>query len=258
MASSSLFGWSEGLLQGLLLAFPIFSLPPQVREWMRILPTMQHNYTLATRKVNKAEPWRIDFTFWCWRRLLSVPWTERRSNQSILKDINPEYSLEGLMLKLKLQYFGHLMRRADSLDKTVMLGGEGDGTPLQYSCLENPMDRGAWWAAVHGVAKSRTWLGNFTFTFHALKKEMATHSSVLAWRIPWTEKPDGLQSIGLQRVRHDWNDLARSMLKAQVFRNLQCLKSLTWSKAKLKFKSRSCLTHSWESPRLQGYLSSPS
>ena len=74
---------------------------------------------------------------------MSVPWTERRSNQSILKDINPEYSLEGLMLKLKLQYFGHLMRRADSLDKTVMLGGEGDGTPLQYSCLENPMDRGA-------------------------------------------------------------------------------------------------------------------
>ena len=84
------------------------------------------------------------------------------------------------------------------------------------------------------------------------------HSSILVWRIPWTEKPGGLQSIGLQRVRHDWNDLARSMLKAQVFRNLQCLKSLTWSKAKLKFKSRSCLTHSWESPRLQGYLSSPS
>ena len=208
MASSSLFGWSEGLLQGLLLAFPIFSLPPQVREWMRILPTMQHNYTLATRKVNKAEPWRIDFTFWCWRRLLSVPWTERRSNQSILKDINPEYSLEGLMLKLKLQYFGHLMRRADSLDKTVMLGGEGDGTPLQYSCLENPMDRGAWWAAVHGVAKSRTRLGNFTFTFHALKKEMATHSSVLAWRIPGMGEPGGLPSMGSHRVGHDWSDLA--------------------------------------------------
>ena len=115
-------GWSEGLLQGLLLALPISSLPPQVRGWMRILPTMQHNYTLATRKVNKAEPWRIDFTFWCWRRLLRVPWTARRSNQSILKDINPEYSLEGLMLKLKLQYFGHLMGRTDSLDKTVMLG----------------------------------------------------------------------------------------------------------------------------------------
>ena len=87
---------------------------------------------------------------------MSVPWTERRSNQSILKDINPEYSLEGLMLKLKLQYFGHLMRRADSLDKTVMLGGEGDGTPLQYSCLENPMDRGAWCDAVHGVTESNT------------------------------------------------------------------------------------------------------
>ena len=74
---------------------------------------------------------------------MRVPWTARRSNQSILKDINPEYSLEGLMLKLKLQYFGHLMGRADSLDKIVMLGGEGDGTPLQYSCLENPMDGGA-------------------------------------------------------------------------------------------------------------------
>ena len=87
--------------------------------------------------------------------------------------------------------------------------GEGNGTPLQHSCLENPMDGGAWWATVHGVAKSRTRLSNFTFTFHfhALK-EMATHSSVLAWRIPGTGEPRGLLSMGLHRVGHDWSDLA--------------------------------------------------
>ena len=83
--------------------------------------------------------------------------------------------------------------------------GEGNGTPLQYSCLENPMGGGAWWAAVHGVAKSRTRLSNFTFTFHfhALEKEMATHSSVLAWRIPGMVEPSGLPSMGLHRVGHD-------------------------------------------------------
>ena len=83
--------------------------------------------------------------------------------------------------------------------------GEGDGTPLQYSRLENPRDRGAWWAAVHGVAKSWTGLSDFTFIFHfhALEKEMATHSSVLAWRIPGTEEPGGLLSMGSHRVRHD-------------------------------------------------------
>ena len=82
---------------------------------------------------------------------------------------------------------------------------EGNGTPLQYSCLENPMDGGAWWAAVHGVAKSRTRLSDFTFTFHfhALEKEMATHSSVLAWRIPGTAEPGGLPSMGSHRVGHD-------------------------------------------------------
>ena len=82
--------------------------------------------------------------------------------------------------------------------------------PLQYSCLENPMDGGAWWATVHGVAKSLTWLRDFTFTFHfhALEKERATHSSILAWRIPGTEEPGGLQSMGSHRVRHDWSDLA--------------------------------------------------
>ena len=83
--------------------------------------------------------------------------------------------------------------------------GEGNGTPLQHSCLENPMDRGTWWAVVHGVAKSRTRLSDFTFTFHvhALEKEMATHSSVLAWRIPGTVEPGGLLSMGLHRVGHD-------------------------------------------------------
>ena len=88
--------------------------------------------------------------------------------------------------------------------------GEGNGTLLQYSCLENPMDRGIWWAAVHAVAKSRTRLIDFTFTshFHALEKEMATHSSVLAWRIPETGEPGGLPSMGSHRVGHDWSDLA--------------------------------------------------
>ena len=88
--------------------------------------------------------------------------------------------------------------------------GEGNSTPLQYSCLENPMGGGAWWAAVHEVAGSWAQLSDFTFTFrfHALEKEMATHSSVLAWRIPGTEEPGGLPSMGSHRVRHDWSNLA--------------------------------------------------
>ena len=111
-------------------------------------------------------------------------------------------------------------------------GGEGNGTPLQYSCLENPMDRGAWWAAVYGVTKSWTRLRDFIFTFHfhALEKEMATHSSVLAWRIPGTVEPDGLLSMGSHRVRHDWSDLAaaasavhRSLWRPGYCFNLQAL-----------------------------------
>ena len=94
-----------------------------------------------------------------------------------------------------------------------------NGTPLQYSCLENPMDGGAWWAAVHGVAKSRTRLRDFTFTFHfhALEKEMATHSSVLAWRISGTGGPGGLPSVGSHRVGHDWSDLAAAVAVAALF-----------------------------------------
>ena len=97
--------------------------------------------------------------------------------------------------------------------RPMWLTGGGNGTPLQYSCLENPMDGGAWWAAVYGVAQSRTLLSDFTFTFHfhALEKEMAIHSSVLAWRIPGTAEPGGLPSVGSHRVRHDWSDLAAAM-----------------------------------------------
>ena len=94
--------------------------------------------------------------------------------------------------------------------------GGGNGNPLQYSCLENPMDGGAWWAAVHGVARSRTWLSDFTFSFHfhALEKAMATHSSILTWRIPGTGEPGGLPSLGSHRVRHDWSDLAAAAAAA--------------------------------------------
>ena len=95
--------------------------------------------------------------------------------------------------------------RKQVLSCPLHLLGEGNGTPLQYSCLENPMDGGAWWAPIHGVAKSRTRLSDFTctFHFHALEKEMVTHSSVLAWRIPGTGEPGGLPSLGSHRVRHD-------------------------------------------------------
>ena len=132
--------------------------------------------------VKKPEHWKIDaFELWCWRRLLRVPWTSRRSNQSILKEVNPEYSLKGLMLKLKLQYFGHLMQRADSLEKTLMLGkiesrrrgwqrmrwldDITDSMDLRLSKLREVVkDRKAWRAAVHSVPKSRTRFSNWTTT----------------------------------------------------------------------------------------------
>ena len=122
-------------------------------------------YGCESWTVKKAECWRIEaLELWCWRRLLRVPWTARRSNQSILKEISPGIYLEGMMLKLKLQYFGHLMRRVDSLEKTLVLGGIGGRKRRGRRRMRWPdgitdlMDMEAWHAAIHGVAKSQTWL----------------------------------------------------------------------------------------------------
>ena len=134
-------------------------------------------YGCESWTVKKAELWKIDaFELWCWRRFLRTPWTARRSNQSILKEISPGCSLEGLMLKLKLQYFGHLMQRVDSLEKTLMLGGigaEGEGDDRGW---DGWMVSPTWWAWV--------WVNSGTL-----------------W---WTGRPGVLQFMGLQRVGHDW------------------------------------------------------
>ena len=134
-------------------------------------------YGCESWTVKKAEHWRIDaFELWCWRRLFTVPWTARRSNQSILKEISPGISLEGMMLKLKLQYFGHFMQRVDSLEKILMLGGIGAGGKGDDRGWDGWMASLTWWTWV--------WVNSGCW-----------------W---WTGRPGMLPFMGLQRIRHDW------------------------------------------------------
>ena len=175
-------------------------------------------YGCESLTIKKAERWRIDaFELWCWRRLLRVPWTARRSNHSILKEISPEYSLEGLVLKLKLQFFGHLMRRTDSFEKTLILGkiegGRRRGLRGWDGWMASPtmdmslsklwglvMDTEAWCAAVHGAAKSRTWLSDWTELRRLL-------------RVPWTARRSN-QSI-LKKINPEYS-LAGLLLKLKL------------------------------------------
>ena len=146
-----------------------------------------------------------------------------------LKDIRSEENAYFILLTksihiyISFKYTDNSHVKSKKYNKLVNVTGEGNGTPLQHSCLENPMYRGAWKTAVQGVAEGRTWLSDFTFTFHfhALEKEMATHFSVLAWRIPGTGEPGGLPSMGSHRVGHNWSDLAAAAAAVNVTKKKQ-------------------------------------